>query len=140
MVANVCGPNAGIGGHYYEVIDEGSICNCGQARLELVDGGLRNVPDSREWLPDANMAGPKMRPAQGEEALHRCSERGCQARAIMVLERQIRPRYNGLSYGYIRRQFCCAEHAYGRRLIDGVVCWPYEVGSASWVKAKEAQR
>ena len=59
----------------------------------------------RVWVEDRSMKATDWRV---------CSHPGCRNQCVAVL-------YRKTSSGRTRRQFCCAEHVYGRRVIDGVV-------------------
>lgn len=65
-----------------------------------------------------------------------CSQGKCHEPAAASFNRTVHRRSSGTTYS--RRWYCCAdrEHIYGRRIVDGVVEFPYMVGSNAWKRAK----
>ena len=60
---------------------------------------------------------------------HTCSYMHCEKPAVAVFTRKSGKRE--------RRQFCCYEHLYGRRIVDGEVMVEATIGSPFWKRARE---
>lgn len=99
---------------YYRLMGEAGAFDRDRRRGEVcldrvvvsVEGKIVMTEPEREWVPDPRW---KVTLAGGE-----CSFPRCEGEAVAVFLR----RYAG----GLRRYRYCADHLYGRRIIDGVVC------------------
>lgn len=86
-----------------------------------------------EWLPDDDDSWTADEAVIGGKF---CSHQKCMNPAAAAFNRPVHRRSTNTHHS--RRWYCCAdrEHMYGRRVVNGVVEFPYMVGSNAWKRAK----